>query len=110
MSGFILKPEGKAVCHAARFEPPQLFPGESVTGDCGWAIQSLGTKRSDLSVSHQRLADNGAVAVLAGGKRGDRCMVTVSVDTSAGRILRQSFLVAVGAQEPALNGEEHDVD
>jgi len=104
MSGYVIKPADAALTHRAAFNPPLLEPGETVIGDAGWLIKRAKPGKTSLHITRQVIGSDYAEAAFAGGEDGEVALITAAVDTSAGRVLRKSFVLAVGRERVAGEG------
>ena len=110
MSGYITKSADAPLRHRAVFTAPLLKDCEEITGDAGWLIKRAKPGETSLRIIEQAIGPDFAEAAFVGGEAGEIALVTAAVDTSAGRVLRQSFVLAVGRDSIAVKGANDDLE
>lgn len=100
MSGYLLKRADRDATFAIDWRQGYLAPGETVTADLGWSIQTREPGEGDLLVAGQHHDPARSWARFAGGVPGRVYLVAGRVETSAGRRLERAVVVriALGAR------------
>lgn len=95
MSGYVLKPAARDLCHRADFRAV-LQDGEKIGADAGWSVHCAQATQDCLTVTHQEIGADFAEAVFTGGTPGAVYLVCAEIDTDRGRNLKNGCVVAVG--------------
>jgi hypothetical protein len=108
MHGTILKDPNSELSFAIDWRAGGLLKHEQVVDDLGWTVQPVDNDPNCLRIIEQTIKACCSRVVLTGGVEGQVYLLTCTVGTDAGRVLKQAVILRIAAERTTGDLNETD--
>ncbi len=108
MRGTILKDPNSELAFAIEWQASGLMKNELVVDDLGWTVQPVENDPNCLKIIEQTIKACCSKVVLTGGVEGQVYLLTCTVGTDAGRVLKQAVILRIAADRISGDFDEFD--
>ena len=108
MKGTILKDPHSELEFSFDWRLGYLMKNETVTDDLGWTVQPVDDDPNCLKISEQTHTAHSSRVVLIGGVSGQVYLLTCTIGSNLGRVLKRAMILRISGAEPS--GEFHEID
>ena len=108
MNGTILKDPQSELEFCFDWRLGYLNKNETVLDDLGWTVQPVDDNPNCLKIIEQTHSTHRSRAVLAGGVAGQVYLLTCTICTNRGRVLKRAIILRISGAEHS--GEFHEID
>ncbi len=108
MRGTILKDPNSELAFSIEWSASGLLKHEQVVDDLGWTVQPVDDDPNCLRILEQTIKMCCSKVVLTGGVEGQVYLLTCTVGTNTGRVLKQAVILRIAAA--SMDGEFDESD
>ncbi len=108
MHGTILKDPNSELAFSIEWSASGLLKHEQVVDDLGWTVQPVDEDPNCLRILEQTIKACCSRVVLTGGVDGQVYLLTCTVGTNRGRVLKQAVILRIAAA--LTNGDLNGTD
>ncbi len=108
MHGTILKNPNSELAFAIDWRASGLLKLEQVVDDLGWTVQPVENDPNCLRIIEQTIKACCSKVVLTGGVEGQVYLLTCTVGTNTGRVLKQAVILRIAAVRKSGDFDEFD--
>ncbi len=108
MRGTILKNPNSELAFTIDWQSEGLLKHERVVDDLGWTVQPVDKDPNCLRILEQTIKACCSNVVLTGGVSGQVYLLTCTIGTDMGRVLKQAVILRIAADRMSGDFDEFD--